>query len=910
MRRDPRSWSIKLATWSVATLLPVLAACPADDTTGGFGETGGEGPGDAVPIDPFDGEGSNPPGSPSLARTWRSPASLGNGLVHDSRYDLQAGEYTDTFSAAELVAGIDWTEFVASHRLKVARGFRPTNVDADVTLIQSGEGTSASFKLGITDRSTYVSDDDANYKTVVKTHMFSQVAVEQQSLAAAGPSSPGRPRPISVDTFATAVDRLGTTIAWVYDNSEVPWRLIISEDAQTFATTIEDLRSADYRPISIASRRRNGVSEYSAVFVSDGMPATDWKATIGYDWADLAANVQSLWDDGMYPFRGSYEQGSHGDPTFNVLWTKRSPQLKLELRYNMDQLLFNAEDINWRKKGYHLENACAYSDAGVTRYAGLWVRNDPYLRYEPGPPVDPQSDEYKDRYQPFHDRAIQVMTLAGESREGEFFRPSATLHIFEGSDLVLSRAYTYAPAIYPETVLDAPMNLASASKSITAAAVVREMALRNIPLTAPFAPAAGINFPELATVPTIADVLRNLGGFNTDVQSYSSHETIGNLNGGQYPVTGKMMYDYFVSQKPLNTGNGNSYWDLFTYSNREFVYSNAGFTMLGELVRVQSGLAYRDYAKVNLFAPLLPAGAVYPDPGHRKDARGPAPGFVPEPTQAGLRSYLINSMHPYNPVECEAVADCGYLTCSQQPCPPSPTCTPAGVCTGCSATTPCRQGWDCVAGECVNTQTPYLESERVPEPRRGDSSPTWSVNTGPADDATPTYAAEERYAGRRFAGGAPLAAGGWHGDGRSAGLLIREICQSQTLMPQTVSRQLWDPIWWNPDQDAGPNWNYGLGWYVRGNWVAWIGGTDGAMSVVAHNRSYDFTVVLLANVIGNGASEFLNPLLVSNNGAWSPPGPQPGSPSPSPASVLGKPFPCIDDPVTPANECQGAFGAY
>jgi hypothetical protein len=121
-------------------------------------------------------------------------------------------------------------------------------------------------------------------------------------------------------------------------------------------------------------------------------------------------------------------------------------------------------------------------------------------------------------------------------------------------------------------------------------------------------------------------------------------------------------------------------------------------------------------------------------------------------------------------------------------------------------------------------------------------------------------------------------------------------------MPTSAIAQVWDPQWWNPNQGAGPLWYYGLGWYVRGNWVAWAGGSDGQMAFVAHNRLYDITVVYLTNVLGNPMDEFMNPLLDSN-GVWSSPG--------APQSILGKPFPCKDDPATvQGNECTGPYGAY
>lgn len=235
-----------------------------------------------------------------------------------------------------------------------------------------------------------------------------------------------------------------------------------------------------------------------------------------------------------------------------------------------------------------------------------------------------------------------------------------------------------------------------------------------------------------------------------------------------------------------------------TYMNSQspsnlFLYSNPGYTMLGELVRVQSGLAYEQYVKANLLDLLQLEEKIHPDHSHRKDGHVTAPGAPPEPTLAGLRSYLINGRHPYDPIDCASDLDCSYLTCSQPPCPPSPTCTIDGVCTGCTVNIPCRDGWSCVAGACINIQSPLLESEPVPSPSVGllDSSPKWRTNAGPVDDAAPETAAELRYGGSAHMGGAPLAAGGWHGDGASLALLMRAITESSALMPQAVASQLW-----------------------------------------------------------------------------------------------------------------------
>jgi CubicO group peptidase (beta-lactamase class C family) len=820
------SGSLCVGLASLATLVPLLSACPAPEpVVGGGSETGG--PGEAEAVDPLDGEGVDPPGDPDPGLTWRAPSTLGNGLVHDSRYDLAARHYTMAVTSAQLEAGVDWADFVTSHSDKLRNGFRPTAVDAEVA-VESGA-------LTITDRSVYMSDDDANYRTETKTYVFGAVSDEVE-LALSGPSKPGEPRPISIDIFTLANGQVGVTIVWTYDNDPVPWRTIVGKNLGAFGAAIEGLRINDYRPISIASRSRGGVSEYAGIFVDDGVPDTEWKVSLAEHWASLWETAESEWDKGYYAFRGSYEQGSEGLPRFNVLWSKRSPEMKLEMRYNMDEDLFNEQDVDWRKQGYHLETACAYSDTGVTRYAGLWTRSEPYLRVAVDDSLDESSAAFAARYAPFEDGTIKLMTMEGSPKQGEFFRPSATLHIFEGGELVLNRAYTYAPATYPDTPLNATMALASASKSITAAAVVRELNLKNIPLTAPFAGTAGINgVPNMVSTPLVVDVLRNLGGFNANAASYTNHS----LMKMGYPIEGEMMYDYVVNGH-LDTGDDDSYWDLMKYMNSQqngvLIYSNLGFSMLGELVRMQSGLSYADYVRDHLLVPLNLHQEIYPDRGHRN--------AVDEPTQAGLRSYLINQGHPY-----------------------------------------------------IVGTTPRSASEAVPAPVVGDNSPRWAVNTGPVDMSAPDFASVLRYGGRAYMGGAPLAAGGWHADGESLGILTRVLAQYDFLMPFTASMQIWDPQWWNFNHSLGSGWAYGLGWYIRGNWIAMAGGSDGSMSVVLHNRRWDFTVVMLTNVSGNGFEELLNPLLSAPAG-WG-------------SSILGSQFPCIDDPATiTGNECGNSKAKY
>ncbi|PRP91244.1 hypothetical protein ENSA5_57190 [Enhygromyxa salina] len=83
----------------VALLL--LTGCPGDDIGGNpeTGETGDPGP---DPVDPLDGDGARPPGSPDLEQRWVAPSTLGNGLVHDTRADVDPGVYAAPLTSGEL----------------------------------------------------------------------------------------------------------------------------------------------------------------------------------------------------------------------------------------------------------------------------------------------------------------------------------------------------------------------------------------------------------------------------------------------------------------------------------------------------------------------------------------------------------------------------------------------------------------------------------------------------------------------------------------------------------------------------------------------------------------------------------------------------------------------------------------
>jgi CubicO group peptidase (beta-lactamase class C family) len=738
---------VRASRLAIVALL-LLTGCPTDDVAadGGGSDTGETGDPGTDPVDPIEGDGAVPPGNPNPDEPWTAPSTLGNGLVHDTRSAVDPSTHAAGFTSGELAAGAAWSGFVDSNAAMLARGFRPAQVDAVLELTED---------LEIIDESIYISDDDANYRTEVYTHVFDSVASERDFEDWA-PVALGA-RPTSIQTFAED-DHVGYSVAWVYDSATtmpaMPWVMKAGQSEQELEDLLAD---PDLRPIALSSRRRAGASEYAVILVPTDSPA-NWSTNFHMPTSSLASEIAERWQDGFYPFRITAEDG---DATrVNVLWAMRPPGISVQARVNLTDSAFADEDAWWRSHGYHLETAETYVEGGEQRRAAVWVRYEAYLRWEEGTEFDPE--DYATKYKMFHDQALRMIgnlteidcsggqpcasgdscyscpadtpcfhdNVCVEADYGRFTRPSATLHIFEGSSVVFNRAYTFAPAIYPDTPLDASFKTASVSKSLTATAVVREMDIQGLSLwTTTFASAIGVAPTYNLSGARVRDVLMHKGGFagsDEIPKSYRDHSFIV-AAGATAPVDGEELLEYVFGLPPgrIDIGTEDSYWQsewrLQSLMSNLIRYSNVGYSLLGELVRVQSGIPYDEYVTTELLTPILLQNRIFPDPGNRVRTRGP--------TLVDIGSYLVDTAHPYN-----------------------------------------------------------VASPNPQQPAVGFANPVvdWFPYFGPDEPRAPENATR-RYGGERAYGGALLAAGGWWADGEALGSLIRTINRTNTLLPLSMA---------------------------------------------------------------------------------------------------------------------------
>lgn len=778
-----------------------------------------------MPKDPLDGAGEEPPADddPTTA-SLALPGTLGNGLVHDSRLLLEDAESTWEIDNGVAGEGLAWAGRVDEFDEMMTRGFRPHQINAKVSVTALG---SDNYRITVDDDSVYISDDDANYLHEVETYLFASVAAESGKTDFA-PAIAGL-RPVSIDSFVIANAspgglQTGFTVAWVRDEKQLPWRMVAGLGHTAFELRLAELVKEGFRPISISSRRFAGGLQYSAVFVADGVAPAEWALMLGVKASDFASLVKTQWDAEKYPVQASTRFASDTLPQVDILWRKRPPEFRAAIRYNMTDATFASEDASLRAQGYHLDSADVYQDGGE-RWWASWVRYRPFLRWT-GTQFAEDDKDYTKKYQPFHDRLLVVMENKPlEDADASSFSPSATLHIFEGDELVLNRAYTYAPSIYPDTEIDAPFRYASVAKSITAAVVVKEMAVKQLPVTTPIVSALGLqagDYPPAMANVSVLSTLRLLGGFQIAPSGYwDHHEVVAELAGATLPIDGGEALQHAVVNGLFfpTAPEPRRYW-VDPVGSSTIRYANPAYTIAGEIIPGLTGFSYRGYTQHFLSELGID---IHPDPEHRYARLGPI--------NAGKGTYLINGSHPY------------------------------------------RNAMD----------PPVLGTGALPVE-------TWRKSAIPDPDA-PGFVARARYGGMYSLSGAPLAAGGWAGSGDALGRLIRAIVVGDA-MPIPVADQLWHPQWANMNNTPATGWAYGLGWYMRGNWVAMAGGTDGAAAVALHNRAYDFTVVILLNNVDNLFGPIINPIFQPK-----------GLGNLSPNAVM----PCVNEDRFPQNECTIGF---
>ena len=225
----------------------------------------------------------------------------------------------------------------------------------------------------------------------------------------------------------------------------------------------------------------------------------------------------------------------------------------------------------------------AFSVDGERRYNSVWVQSDPerieHTSYASGDnPAFLQSlDDAMRQY--MQDRDI----------------PGGALAVTKDGRLVMERGYTWEPDGALQAAPDAKFRLASISKPLTSAAVVRLMAAAGLSLDTPVYLITGGGWDDSeATHMTVRQLLNHLGGWDRDVSfdPMFIDKTVCQYNQTPLPVIPQEIIEYMKTQ-PLDHIPGTV-----------FSYSNFGYSLLGRLVEALSGQTYNSYMRNNIFIPF------------------------------------------------------------------------------------------------------------------------------------------------------------------------------------------------------------------------------------------------------------------------------------------------------------------
>jgi len=186
--------------------------------------------------------------------------------------------------------------------------------------------------------------------------------------------------------------------------------------------------------------------------------------------------------------------------------------------------------------------------------------------------------------------------------------------------LVFARGYTWSKADSPATEPTSLFRIASLSKAITSAGIMKLVEENQIGLDDKFIDILPFGTPEGKTADpnlgkvTLLHLLEHLGGWDRDTtfDPMFADKEISKALGKQLPVTVADIIT-FMNGQPLQYEPGT-----------KFAYSNYGYCLLGRVIEQRTGLGYEDFIKRFV---LLPLGITRMQIG-RSNREDRAPGEV------------------------------------------------------------------------------------------------------------------------------------------------------------------------------------------------------------------------------------------------------------------------------------------
>ena len=373
--------------------------------------------------------------------------------------------------------------------------------------------------------------------------------------------------PVRVNGYATPA---GAAFASIWEGG--PTAPVVARhglDGAAYQAEFDRLVALGHRLVDISGYVDNGQLRYAAIWRQQAGPA--WQARHNLDAQAYQTAFDTLAAQGFVLERVSAcEVG--GSLRYAAIWVQRA-SIGWQGRHGLDTADYRHAFDDLLYQGYRLRQLCACASPNGPRFAGVW-----------------ESEHYgAERL-----RAAEAITRAFMTR---FDVPGLSLAVSAQGRLVHARALGLADKSSGEALtVRHRLRIASVSKPLTSAAVMRLIELRRMSMSSHvfgsrrllgtlYGNAAGYSANERAI--TLGQVLKHTAGLPT--------------NDGIDP-----MFREPARDQPSLIGWVLDTRDPLFVPGSRYRYSNFGYCVLGRIIERRSGMRYAQYVR---HAVLDPAGA-------------------------------------------------------------------------------------------------------------------------------------------------------------------------------------------------------------------------------------------------------------------------------------------------------------
>lgn len=414
-------------------------------------------------------------------------------------------------------------------------------------------------KLRLMDVSVYKRGNTANYAAIWDNksgpdwsarHGMSEAAYQNELNTQKGKGY--RPDRIS------AADINGSVVfACIFNKTSAPWEARYNMSAAQYQSEYNNWTGKGYRLIEVSGYKRNGQEAYAAVWEKSAGPKTIDRHSM--TTAQFQKEFDTNFENGYKPVRlSTFEVG--GELQYAAIFEKMSAGVYA--RAGLTEYNYQAEvDNNWGI-GSTLKEVCGYNVNGKVYFSAMWMGSG--LSGNDLNTINSKVKKYMDDYD----------------------IPGLSIAVMKDGRLVYAKGYGLANKANGNQVsTNSLFRIASVSKPITAAAIMRLTETTNLKLSDKLFGPNGILGDYCATASNCVD--------QTDAEKITVQSCLEHSTG--------WTQDAVWQQYQLNNTDIIK-WALKNYSQSnapgvKYQYMNFDYFLLGRVIEKKSGQSYENYVK-------------------------------------------------------------------------------------------------------------------------------------------------------------------------------------------------------------------------------------------------------------------------------------------------------------------------